>query len=141
LITEDQVIRATRAYLEGAGFKLVRSNEANLRRRGVDLEMTSPHGARLSIEAKGQTSSLESSNRFGKEFSRAQKRNHLGEALVAVMAPKRPGGSWGIALPGDEYHVELIQRAEPPLRRMGLLVFVVEPSREKARLLVGTLPG
>ena len=109
--------------------------------RVLILELLSPMRRRLSIEAKGQTSSFPHTRRHGTEFSASQKQNHLGEALVAVLAPRQPGGTWGIALPGDSYDVELVERLREALDRLGVLVFLVNPDTLDVCVASGKLPS
>lgn len=114
--------------------------------KGPDLVMKSPGGAVLSVEGKGQTSSQRHTHRYGKEFTKSQKEDHLGRALVKATRfvsyeeSQEECGRFAIALPGDPVNLELIYERSWALERLDVGVFSVSPHDRGVKLLVGVLP-
>jgi|SRR6267143_94641 len=85
-LKEMEVIEAVRIYLETKGFNINRVVH-DTTEHGTDIVAASPSGKLIiKIEAKGQTSSDESSKRFGKEFNKNQKRITWVELCSSVSA-------------------------------------------------------
>ena len=71
MLTEDDVVEAVCGFLAGNGYRIV--TRCNTTQRGEDIVAVSDAtGVTLRIEAKGETSNLSSSSRYGKAFSSAQ---------------------------------------------------------------------
>ena len=91
----------------------------------MDGASTSEHGhdiraargaIELIVEAKGGTSALHTSKRFGRPFNASQVHSHVGRALVAAMQAITEGKAAAIALPDDRLHRQLIAKIEVGLR-------------------------
>jgi|SRR5207249_2350121 len=137
-LEEMEVIDAVRIYLETKSFEINRVVSATTE-HGTDIVATSPRGKQIiKIEAKGQTSSDESSKRFGKEFNKNQKEDHLGRALLKCLGYLDGGFAAGIALPEDDDNRGLVDGIRRSLGRLGLVVFLV--SKNKGVSTIGDLP-
>jgi hypothetical protein len=71
MLSESDVISAVCQYLKSQGFQITRAlSEIE---RGIDIEAITPDGkTKISIEAKGETSSKSTTARFGKPFNSNQ---------------------------------------------------------------------
>jgi len=139
LLREMDVIRSVARYLRDEKRYDVEAVES-VYERGPDIIARSPKlKHELAIEAKGQTSSKSDSNRFGKEFNKNQKEDHLGRALVKALQFVSKGKITGIALPSDETDVALVNSIKPALERLGVVVFLVRMDKT-VEIGVGKLP-
>jgi hypothetical protein len=154
MLGEMQVIEAVCELLEdqhyGIDFRVKKTSE-----RGPDI-IASCEANRtvIIVEAKGQTSSNERSNRFGLEFQSKQMNSHVGVALVKSLQitsgriPKKAlellGEDLknrrklaGLAFPDN--HKDLVDSMGPALIKLGVIVFLVSKGK-KARIHSGELP-
>jgi len=138
LLRKMEVIEAVRNYLETKGFKINRVVK-DTTEHGTDIVATSPRQKMIiKIEAKGQTSSNRSSKRFGKEFDKKQKEDHLGRALLKCLGYLDGGFAAGMALSGDDYNKSLVDGIKKSLRMLGLVVLLV--SKNNGVSTIGNLP-
>jgi hypothetical protein len=106
MLTENDIIKAVAASLRRSGYSIQRT--ATTVQRGVDIEAVSARKRRtILIEAKGETTSKESTSRYGKPFTRNQCRTHIAVALFTAAkardaAKGRSGKVVAIALPDIE---------------------------------------
>lgn len=121
---ENDVIDFVIQYLEANGFRILSSSDTYS--RGYDI-VAEKDGKKLYIEAKGQTSSKPGTSRYGKEFNRNQKMDHVSKAIYSALKAKNQHtrAQVGIALPADEVHIELIEAVIPSLKQIGIQVFLV----------------
>lgn len=120
LITEDDVKRALKEYLETQGYEVTVMWG---RERGIDIDARSPDG-RLVIEAKGEVASQPQQTNY---FLGA-----LGE-LVQRMSDER--ASYGLALPDNKVFRGLVSRLPAMARqRLGLRVFLVTRDGDSFRV-------
>jgi Holliday junction resolvase len=125
MLTENQVVAAVAAYLIKQGCTIVSC--CGTGERGVDI-VAEREGKRLLVEAKGRTSAKEWTQRFGKEFSKGQKFDHVGKAfLTAVMVASKGEAQAAIALPDDAGHRELVEAIRPALRTLAITAYLVRP--------------
>jgi len=140
MLKEMEVIDAVCTYLDSKRPKYEISRRVNsVFERGTDILARSPRTmTRISVEAKGQTTSKQTS-RKGTEFSPNQKEDHFGRALVKSCQAIQRGEVGAIALPSDEKDRELVESTRTALTRLAILVFLVSKD-SKVRLEVGRLP-
>jgi len=83
------------------------------------------------IEAKGQTSSEPRTKRYGKEFNRNQKFDHVAKASYVAMRLQNEykSAEIGIALPDDRIHTEYVNYILPLLRLLNIHVFLVDQNK------------
>jgi hypothetical protein len=130
VVTENEVIEAVAAYLEQQHYRI----EQKLRtgERGIDLIARAPKvKRRLLVEAKGGTSSMEHTNRFGEGFNTGQINSHLAVALYQTvkMQTKYPGDAVAIALPDTPKQRACVEGIRPALDKLDIAVFFVAADR------------
>lgn len=82
LLTENEVVEIMMSYLNSQGYIIERY--ATTTQTGIDIEAFK-NGNKICIEAKGATSSMKGSARYGKPFNDNQVKNHIGKAVVAAL--------------------------------------------------------
>jgi hypothetical protein len=126
LLTESDVIKATCRFLRKNEFRVTRFLSET--EHGIDIEALTPDGKKqVSIEAKGETSSMSHTARFGKAFSGSQVWDHVSKAFYCAARDSSAGMLAGIALPKNEHHIRCVQKILPALRRLQIEVFWVLP--------------
>ncbi|HUV54829.1 MAG TPA: hypothetical protein VMW03_06450 [Candidatus Krumholzibacteriaceae bacterium] len=121
---EDEVIDRVIEYLQANDYSILHRSAAT--ERGYDLIAVSKEGKKLIIEAKGQTSSMRGTNRYGKEFTPSQKFDHVSKAVLkAMQAQNEERAEVGIALPADDGHARLVNSILPSVKKIGMRVFLV----------------
>jgi hypothetical protein len=125
VITENKVVEVVAGYLTAKNWRIV--STAKTIQHGPDVVALSSSGREIWIEAKGQTSSKQGTNRFGKEFNRNQKEDHLGRALLKCCQylSDRADLILAIALPNDDLDSDLVRRISPALQRLKILTILV----------------
>jgi hypothetical protein len=127
MLTENDIVTLLTDYLKKKGYEIHQS--LGTTQKGVDIIAQNKNHT-LYIEAKGETSSMEHTNRFGNAFDGNQIKSHVSRAVLASMAilQNKPAGQKtkvGIALPDTGGHRELIDRILNPLKTLGIKVFWV----------------
>lgn len=139
LLGEMAIIGSVCRYLEAEDYRIT-SRVGSVSEHGIDIIAMSQHTkVRLYVEAKGQTSSKSETKRFGKEFTRSQKRDHLGKALLKSCEWIQQDEAAAIALPDDTVDRELINSITTAIARLGVIVFFVD--ERGAVRTVGNLPS
>ncbi|WP_426668064.1 hypothetical protein ACPPVU_18440 [Mucilaginibacter sp. McL0603] len=99
MLTENKIVDNLSNYLAKNGY-IIR-NSCTTTQRGIDLIAENKNEI-LYIEAKGETSSKEGSNRFGLTFNQNQVKTHVSRAILAsmiVLQDKPDGPKTKVALP------------------------------------------
>jgi tRNA(Leu) C34 or U34 (ribose-2'-O)-methylase TrmL len=91
MLFESDVISSVCNYLKKYNFDILQQLDEN--QKGDDIIAINNKGQKIYIEAKGETSSKESSNRFGKEFNGSQKKVHVSQALYRAIKMKEENNS------------------------------------------------
>ena len=126
MITENDVIERVTDFLTRRNWKIV--STATTVQHGPDVVARAGPGKEIWIEAKGQTSSKHGTRRYGKEFNRSQKEDHLGRALLKCCQylSEKPDLIVAIAVPNDELDLKLIRDIRPALERLKVVTFLVD---------------
>ena len=96
--------------------------------QGEDMIAFAPNGTqRITIEAKGETSSKSTTSRFGKSFDSRQVRTHVSRAFYCAAQHCCGDEFSAIALPKNELHTNCVRNIRPALKRLGIEVFWVNP--------------
>ena len=111
-------------YLKKKGFNIRSSSDTYS--HGFDI-VAEKEGRMLYVEAKGQTSSKPHTKRYGLEFNRNQKMDHVSKAIYSALKTKNQytDSLVAIALPADEVHNELVTAVIHSLKQVGIQVFLV----------------
>lgn len=133
LLDENDVINYLIEYLEGQGYYIIDS--CNTSKQGYDIVMEKD-GRELYIEAKGDTSSKEKTNRYSKPFALSQKKHHVAMAIFKTLQTKtkKENCDIAIALPSDDVHKKLINSVHKQLEKLDITVFFVTNSEHVKKI-------
>lgn len=126
ILNENEVVDAMVKYLkEHENYEIDEKNAVkHTTSHGVDI-IAIKNGVTLHVEAKGGTSSIKTSSRYGKPFNRNQVKSHIGQALLATLKSLNSGVSSAIALPDDPVHRDFINSIKTQLKILGVTVYYV----------------
>ena len=116
MLREGDVIDAVCRCLEARGYRI--DQRLSTEETGIDI-IASRGSNRILVEAKGATSSRESSSRYGKRFSSSQRKDHVAKELLALAQLRRRPLSWGQPQAGSLEH-QLDSPEEGPSRLLSL---------------------
>ena len=127
MLTENDIIENLAYYLKSNGYVIEQKLSTN--QPGIDL-IAENNSEKLYIEAKGETSALKTSNRYGNPFNRNQVKTHIGVALLATMRviTSQPAGNRtkvGIALPDNEEQRRVISEIINALKQLEIKIYWV----------------
>ena len=128
MINENDVINAVCKRLKELKFQINQSLHTS--EKGIDI-IAEREDFTLFIEAKGGTSSKETTRRFGKPFNIGQVKNHIGKALLATVKQLsiiQESSNMGvaIALPDTSDHRRIIEEISYVLKKINIIVFWVK---------------
>jgi len=128
MLYESQVVAAVCLFLKRKGFVI--TQRLSTREHGEDIKALAPNRTRrVTIEAKGETSSRPTSNRFGKPFDAGQVWDHVSKAVYCA-ARTVPGGTLaGVAFPKNDVHTKCVEKILPALKKLRIEVFWVLPNK------------
>lgn len=86
-------------------------------------------GRKLVVEAKGETSSSETTSRYGAPFSGKQVFSHVSKAVLKAVRAYSQGAEPGMAFPETRLHHKEVALIEPALAALGVTVFWVDRDR------------
>lgn len=132
MLTENDVVESVCRLAKAHGYDVHR--QLTTRERGLDI-VARKQGVpviELRVEAKGETSSKGTTNRYGKPFSTAQIRDHVANAFYSAAAMLGAPGDVGsvrvaIALPGTAGHRKRVQAVQHAMQLLNVGVFWVGP--------------
>lgn len=133
MLTENDIIESVCQLLKAHEYEVLR--QLTTRERGLDIvaRKRGDEAVEVRVEAKGETSSKEGTNRFGKPFSSAQIRDHVANALYSAAAMLE-GPTAGcltrvaIALPGTAGHRKQVRAVKRAMQLLQVGVFWVAPN-------------
>ena len=131
MLYEVHIVEAVCGKLIKLGYTIDQKLETT--QQGFDIiasKNNQEQSVKLYIEAKGETSSQEGTNRFGKVFTSGQVREHIGQALYKVaeiFSLDQPTCEIraAIALPKNKNHLDQVKKIQKALDRWGIVVFWV----------------
>ena len=128
MLTENDVIEAVCNKLEDMDYEI--RQRLHTSEPGIDIIAVKDNFT-LMIEAKGETSALETSSRYGKPFNQNQIKNHVGKALLVaskLISDYRDSTGFGvaIALPDNDGHRKVVGDIEYAMHKLGVYVFWVK---------------
>ena len=128
MLTENDVVRFVSAYLQKNGYVI--NHALTTKQRGIDIEATHQERGRCFVEAKGATSSIKGSRRYGLEFNKSQIKTHIGVALLQSFQTLQQNESPEviIALPNNADHRAVIDSIRTPIKNAGIYVYLVNDS-------------
>jgi hypothetical protein len=124
MLTESQVIEAVCAHLRGTGWGI--ESTCAETERGLDIvARRSRSRVQLVVEAKGETSSMKHTKRYGKPFDSRQVRSHVSRALFSAARHHGTSTRAAIALPVNRLHRDCVNQIMPASKRLSIEVFWV----------------
>lgn len=125
-LTENDVVDRVCQFLENHGWGI--RTRATTVEHGVDVEAVQD-ARRILLEAKGETSAIITSARFGKPFTRNQIYSHVSRAFytAASLQSQDDRALTAVALPDTPNHRHFVGRIQPALERLAIGVFWVSP--------------
>lgn len=128
---ENTVVNATCKQLEGQGFVILQ--RLSTIERGIDIIAEEPSsGCKLLVEAKGGTSSIESSARFGKPYTQTQVFDRVAKGVFTCFQlraknPDRARYRVMLAVPDSRWFRSYLEPILAELRTAGIeAMFVAE---------------
>ena len=135
MLFESEVIDAVCDKLESLGYKIQQKLQTNQQGDDIVAEKSGISQCRIFIEAKGETSSRKTSERFGRPFDSAQVRVHVAEAfykaaqVLSVETNKEYVMISGIALPNTQLHQNCVKNIQSVLDRLNIVVLWVHENK------------
>jgi len=133
MLTENDIVEKVTDFLKSKGYRINQSLTTN--HQGIDI-IAETEFEKLYNEAKGETSSVETSKRFGLPFNRNQVKTHISVALLATMKvissmPAENKTKVGIALPDTEEQRIVINKIIPALNKLDIRIYWVTKTQVK----------
>ena len=135
LLNENEVVDAVAEFLAAKGFEIVQALHGH--QRGVDIIASRADIGALHVEAKGGTSTVATSKKYGKPMSPGEVRINVAEAFytAAVAATRRPGDDRevvvaAVAFHDDARHRRYVDPLRAALDELGIGVFWVTPPNQ-----------
>lgn len=131
MLTENDVILKLSEFLSDNDYEIIQ--QLNTNQKGIDI-IAKNDSEVVYIEAKGETSSKSSSNRFGKPFNRNQIRVHIARAIFTCLetlsdAPSGKKTSIGLALPYTKEHQLMIKGVISVLENLNIRLYWVSKTK------------
>jgi len=128
MLTESQVIAAVCRFLKKNGFRV--TQHLSETQHGRDIVAISRNGKQeITIEAKGETSSMAHTRRYGKLFNSGQVGDHVAKALYCAARDASLDMLAGVAFPKNAAHVNCVQKILPALKKLRIEVFWVRSDK------------
>ena len=127
MLYENDVVDAVATWLRDQGWTI--ESVSYSKQTGDDIA-ASRNGQKLRIEAKGATSAVPSSGRFGKPFTKNQVNDHVAKAVLRALRYVSDGYLSAIALSDNPDHRAEVAKVQPALQRIGVAVFWVAENRD-----------
>lgn len=127
MLYENDVVNSVSNFLKLQGFQV--KQQLTSLEKGDDIIAFCPQRQiHIHIEAKGETSAVLTSKRYGKPFCATQVRDHVANAFyrAAKMYSDNPNCFVGIALPKNEDHLKVVNDILPVLKKLSIEVFWVD---------------
>jgi len=133
MIDENDVVEAVATYLEGAGFRI--SQKRSTTQHGIDL--IAEHnltGEKIMVEAKGGTSTVKGSNRYGRPYTRSQVFDRVSKGFytAAVLHCSRRDlekEHVALAIPETDYFLRYANDVKPIAAQLGIRILIVKEDR------------
>jgi len=131
MLNENQITDLLADYFISQNYSLI--NKCTTGQRGIDLTVRDPQDVTHYIEVKGETSSKNTSKRYGQAFDSKQIWNHVSVALMKTIKTEMetaPGSNkFGMAFPMN--HEILVRKMLPILSKLEFSVYLVSKDEVK----------
>lgn len=133
MIDENDVVSAVAAHLEKAGYRI--SQQLSTVQHGIDLIAENEQtGEILLVEAKGGTSTVLRSNRYGRPYTQSQVLDRVSKgfytAAVLHGARRVPDREHvALAIPETDHFLRYARDVKPTAEKLGISILVVKDDR------------
>jgi len=126
MLTENDVIKIVSHYLINNGYKIITTSKTT--EKGIDIIAIHPEKGKCYVEAKGETSSIEGTKRYGKPFNRNQIKDHIGSVLLQTLKIKQENENADvfIAVPFEKNHLQIFESIKKCLLQINIKVLFVK---------------
>lgn len=133
MLTENDVVELLADYFQKKKHEII--SKCTTTQTGIDLVVRDKKGTYTYIEAKGETSSKEGTNRFGSAFNTGQVNNHIAKALLASLKAmnKHQEGKFAMAFPATASHQKVLEQIIKSVKKLDIDVYLV--SRKEIKKL------
>ena len=125
-VDENEVIEAVVESLQYNGYEIIQ--KLNTKEKGDDIIAKNTNGSILKIEAKGGTSTFETSNRYGKPYTKSQVFDRVAKGLLTVLMKNRSkeeNEKIGLAIPGTDDFRNYLSDLKEILMGNGISLYLV----------------
>lgn len=130
MITENDVIDYVERHFVKQGGKT--ESKANTKQKGIDL-IIDFQDKKFFIEAKGETSSKEHSNRYGQAFTTNQITNHIARAIFTTLKLQSKNENknevYIIAFPNTAQHKIQLEKISARLKKINIEIYLVNKTK------------
>ena len=131
MLYESDVIDSVCDLLMSYNYSILQKLGTN--ETGEDI-IAEKDGLKIYIEAKGETSSKNSTNRYGKPFSSSQVFTHVSKALfkaVSLITKESEAElKSGMAFPKTNIHISNVNKIKYAIEKLGIIVFMVDDNKK-----------
>lgn len=129
-LTENDIIESLKEYFVKEGYEIKECSTTN--QHGIDLVVKKNNDI-IKIEAKGATSSKKNSNRYGKEFSSSQVKDHIAKALLKTLEClefDNPNVRVAMAFPNNSKHRAELIKILPCIKKLRIIIYLVDKDKK-----------
>lgn len=132
MLYEDDIVNSVCKYLASKGYIIKQQLKST--EKGDDVVAFCPvKKISMRIEAKGETSAVKTSKRYGKPFNESQVKDHVANAFFRAAKMLELGSGEdvlvGIALPNNQTHRDMVNAIKGSLKSLKIEVFLVDQNR------------
>jgi Holliday junction resolvase-like predicted endonuclease len=133
MLDENEVTEAVAAHLSQKGFRIIQ--KLNTTQKGTDLIVTNDQtDETFFVEVKGGTSTVRSSNRFGKPYTQSQVLDRVSKGFytAAVLHSGAQGAAKArvaLAIPETKHFLRYANDVKPAADELGIRILVVKDDR------------
>jgi hypothetical protein len=127
MLDENAVVNSLCSHLESSGYGILKRCKTT--EKGVDIVALDSQSRRiLKIEAKGGTSSVENSNRFGQPYTQTQVFDRVSKGVFTALqlhASREEDEDAALAVPNTRWFRYYLDPVRSTLESFGIKVFLV----------------
>ena len=131
---ENEVVETIARYLENQGYIL--KQKLTTKEKGIDIIGSHPKEGQILVEAKGGTSTLENSARYGKTYTKSQVFDRVAKGFYTVtkIREKNRNSTVALAVPKTDWFEEYLGSIRKSLSALGIKVLLVSEKKSVEEL-------
>ena len=125
MLDENEVVEILAKHLSEQGYEI--KQKLSTKQKGIDV-IAQKGNECLMIEAKGETSSREGSQRYGKPYTASQVFDRVAKGVYTAIKTAEESASHEVsclAFPDSKLFREYLSSVISPLKTVGIVVFMV----------------